>query len=178
MATTSTSIVAFNVQICRACYACTYYCWTLVLTLTWLHTLRQIPRQIKLNVTANKTDFHNQDTHCQTNHWKLDIHVCQNVILSTLWSTLWPQTEPRTNKSAFILLRQLTTWHCSHLLLQAWRPPLWIDICPPGPQQQTRRSAMQRSMDGTERWTDRRTPYRYAGPAAYCASSINHKISK
>ena len=36
------------------------------------------------------------------------------------------------------------------------RPPLSIDIsCPPGPQQQTRRTLLQRSTDGTNRWTDR-----------------------
>jgi len=156
MTTTSTSIVAFNVQICRACYACTYYCWTLVLTLTWLHTLRQIPRQIKLNVTANKTDFHNQDSHCQTNHWKLDIHVCQNVILSTLRSTLWPQTEPRTNKSAFILLRQLTTWHCSHLLLQCLAAAAMDRHLPAGPTA-ANPPQCHAAVDGWDREMDRQT---------------------
>jgi len=65
----------------------------------------------------------------------------------------------------FSFLRQLTTWHCSHLLLNAvLLRRLAIDIShPPGPQQQTRRIGMQRSIDGT----DGRTPYRYTDPATY-----------
>jgi len=38
------------------------------------------------------------------------------------------------------------------------RAPLPIDIsCPPGPQQQTRHSGMQLSINGTDRQTDRHT---------------------
>jgi len=36
-----------------------------------------------------------------------------------------------------------------------WQQQLSIDVsCPPGPQQQTRRSGMQQSTDGTDRQTD------------------------
>jgi len=36
-----------------------------------------------------------------------------------------------------------------------WRPPLSIDIsCPWGTQQQTRRTLLQRSIDGTDRRMD------------------------
>jgi len=49
-----------------------------------------------------------------------------------------------------------------------------IDIsCPPGPQQQTRRTLVQRSIDGTDRRTDGRTLYRHADPAAHCASRVD-----
>jgi len=52
-----------------------------------------------------------------------------------------------------------------------------IDIsCPLGPQQQTRRTLLQRSIDGTERQTDGRTdgrtPNRYIEPVEYYASSV------
>ena len=41
-----------------------------------------------------------------------------------------------------------------------------IDIASPrGPQQQTRRTLLQRSIDGTDRQTDRRTLHRYTDPA-------------
>jgi len=73
------------------------------------------------------------------------------------------------------LLRQLTTWHCSRLLLSAV-PPLQIcrrDVqqsieiaCLRGPQQQTRRKLLQRSTGWTDRRTDGRTPYRYIDRAA------------
>ena len=56
-----------------------------------------------------------------------------------------------------------------------------IDISfPPGPQQQTRRSDMQRSIGGTERQTDGqtdgRTMYRYIDPAPHTmrATPIGH----
>ena len=66
--------------------------------------------------------------------------------------------------TVFSFRRHLTTWHCSHL-----RPPLSIDIsCTPGPQQQTRRTLLQRWIDGWDRQTDGRTPYRYIDPGA-CA---------
>ena len=76
------------------------------------------------------------------------------------------------NKSVFGFLRQLTTWHCSHLLLSAvllgaLRPHLTIDIAySPGARQQTRRTLLQRANG-----TDRQTPYRYIDPAAYSAAS-------
>jgi len=43
-----------------------------------------------------------------------------------------------------------------------------------GPQQQTR--LKMRSMDGTDRRTDGRTPYRYVDPAAYFARSVNNLL--
>jgi len=46
--------------------------------------------------------------------------------------------------------------------------------CPRDAQQQTRRTLLQRSTDGTDRQTDRQTLYRYRDPAAYYASSINN----
>ena len=46
-----------------------------------------------------------------------------------------------------------------------------------GPQQQTRRTPLQRSTDGTDRQTYGRTPYRYIGPTAYYASSVHNKFS-
>jgi len=49
-----------------------------------------------------------------------------------------------------------------------------IDIsCPPGPQQQTRRTLLQRSTAGTDRWKDGRTPYRYTDPAAYYKREVS-----
>jgi len=80
------------------------------------------------------------------------------------------------NKSVFSFLRTLKTWHCPHLLLRAVLRPRAaaapavqqsIDISqPPGPQQQTRRTLMQRA-NGTDRRTDGRTPYRYTDPALH-----------
>ena len=77
------------------------------------------------------------------------------------------QQSTNTNKtSTFSRLRRLSTRHCSHLLPNAvllcavavWRPSLSIDIsCPRGAQQQTRRTLLQRSIDGTDRQTDRQT---------------------
>jgi len=66
----------------------------------------------------------------------------------------------------FSFLRQLKTWHCPHLLLWAVlrravaAPAVQqsIDIsCPLGPQQQTRRTLLQRT-NGTDRRTDEHTP--------------------
>jgi len=62
----------------------------------------------------------------------------------------------------FSLLRQLSTWRCSRVLLRApaagtrrWRPKLSIDICgPQGAQQQTRRPPLLLSIDSTGRRTD------------------------
>ena len=44
-----------------------------------------------------------------------------------------------------------------------------------GPQQQTRRTLLQRSTDGTDRQAYGRTPYRYIDPTAYYASSVHNK---
>ena len=78
-------------------------------------------------------------------------------------------------KSVFSFLRQLTTWHCSQLLLSAGRAAIDRYLLPVhGPQQQTR--LKMRSMDGTDRRTDGRTPYRYIDPAAYFARSVNNLL--
>jgi len=61
-----------------------------------------------------------------------------------------------TKKSAFSFVRQLSTWHCPHLLLsaalQARRAAIDRYIsCPPGAKQQTRSCGermMGRTMDG------------------------------
>jgi len=64
-----------------------------------------------------------------------------------------------TSKSVFSFLRQLTTWHCPHLLLLSAGQQS-IDIsCSPDPQQQTRSIGERR-----DRQTDGRTPYRYIDP--------------
>jgi len=76
-----------------------------------------------------------------------------------------PDAKTNINKSVVSFLRQLSTWHCPHSLL---RPRVAcgaavvgqqsIDIsCPPGAQLQTRRTLLQRSIDGTDRQTDGRT---------------------
>jgi len=51
------------------------------------------------------------------------------------------------------------------LLLSA---PAAVDryLLPTGEQQQTRRRLLQRPIDGTDRRTDRRTPYRFIDPAS------------
>ena len=50
-----------------------------------------------------------------------------------------------------------------------------IDISyPPGPQQQTRRTLLQRT-NGIDRQTDRRTPCRHRPRAAYYACSANNE---
>ena len=65
-----------------------------------------------------------------------------------------------SSKSALSFLRQLTTCHCSHLLRHngARRPRRSIDRSispvPTGPQQQTHRGGLQRSIDGTDRRMD------------------------
>jgi len=47
-----------------------------------------------------------------------------------------------------------------------------IDIsCPRGAQQQTRRTLLQRSIDGTDRQTDGRTP----DTAYYCANGVDNR---
>jgi len=121
------------------------------------------------------------------------------------------------HKSVFSFLRQLTTFHCSHLLLNAVllcavllgaRPPPLSSISParpPGPQQQTlrngvwqpndgtvtiacpriawqqtRRTLLQRSIDGTDRRTDRQADRRTDAVSLHrpcrllCASSVNN----
>ena len=83
-------------------------------------------------------------------------------------------------------LRQLTTWHCPHLLLRAaaaaerrlcMQQSIGIS-CSSGPQQQSRSSDV-RWGNGTDRRTDRqtggerdgRTPYLYTDPAPYAVSA-------
>ena len=70
-----------------------------------------------------------------------------------------PRCQFHASKPVFSFLRQLTAWHCPHLLLRAVLRRGWllsagrqsVDIsCSPGPQQQTRSS-------GVRRTTDRRT---------------------
>jgi len=57
------------------------------------------------------------------------------------------------------------------LLPRARRPPLSIDIsCPRGAQQQTRRTPLLLSIDGTDGQTDGRTLDRYIDPAPYAGS--------
>jgi len=53
------------------------------------------------------------------------------------------------------------------------RPPLSTDIsCPPGAQQQTRRTPQRLSNDGTDRRTDGRTWDRYVEPAAHTVRAV------
>ena len=59
------------------------------------------------------------------------------------------------------------------LLLGARRPPLSIDTsCPHGAQQQTHRTPLMRSNDGTDRRTDGRTPDRYTDRAPHTVWSM------
>jgi len=79
-----------------------------------------------------------------------------------------PSSNGVDSNSVFSFLRQPATWHCSHLQLN--NLPLSIDIsCSPGPQQQTRRTLLQRSIDVT----DGRTSYRYVDPVALYASIMS-----
>ena len=74
------------------------------------------------------------------------------------------------NKSVFSLLRQLTTWHCSRLLLNAAllgaRRPRTVDrhLLPGGHPAANPPHAVD--IDGT----DGRTPCRYTDPATYCVN--------
>ena len=68
---------------------------------------------------------------------------------------------------------RLSTWHCPHLLLSA---VLSIDI---SDQQQTRRTPLLRSNDGTHRRTDTQTDGRplHRAWCAYCAcSSLGQQV--
>jgi len=67
------------------------------------------------------------------------------------------------NKTTLSFLRQLTTWHCSQLLLSAGRAAVDQISCWLGSQQQTRRTLLQQSIHGTDAWT----PYCYIDPAAH-----------
>ena len=101
------------------------------------------------------------------------------------------------NKSAFSLVTLLSTLHlllsavmrvraAAPLLLGARRPPLSIDIsCSHGAQQQTRRTPLLRSNDGTvdgridaqtDRGTDTGPLYRPC--SAYCTGSANNNDSE
>ena len=67
---------------------------------------------------------------------------------------------------------------CGVVLLGARRPPLSIDIsCPPGAQQQTRRTPLLRSIDGIDRQTHRRTDIRplHRPCSAYYADNVNNQ---
>jgi len=82
-----------------------------------------------------------------------------------------------TNKSVSSFLMPVHNTSLLALLLNAvlLRRPAATAVdrylpSPPGPQQQTRRTGMQRSIDGT----DGRTPYRYIDSAACYASSVNN----
>jgi len=60
------------------------------------------------------------------------------------------------------------------LLLGAWHQPLSIDIrIPLGAQQQTRRTPLLRSIDGTDRRTDGCTPDRYIDPALHTMRTVS-----
>ena len=67
----------------------------------------------------------------------------------------------------FSFLRQLTTWHCSQLLLSAGRATIDRYLLAAGPTVANPPHAW--SIDGT----DRGTPYRYVDPVAYYASSVS-----
>ena len=81
----------------------------------------------------------------------------------------------------FSFLRALTTWHCPHLLLRAVLRPRAattpavqqsIDISfPPGPQQQTCHTLLQRA-NGTDSRMDT-VPF-HRPCSAYCAGSANN----
>jgi len=88
-------------------------------------------------------------------------------------------------KSVSSFLRQLSTCHCSYLLLSAVqplraagplllgarRPPLSFDIsCPHGAQQQTRRTPRLRSNDGKK---DGRTLDRFIDPASHTMRQVS-----
>ena len=81
-----------------------------------------------------------------------------------------PTSTPRhvSSFAVFSFVCQLSTCHCPHLLLLrrcCWAPNAGqqsIGIsCPSGAQQQTRRTLLRRSIDGTDRRADGRTPVCY-----------------
>ena len=72
----------------------------------------------------------------------------------------------------FSFLRQLTTWHCSQLLLSAGRAATDRYLLPAGPTAANPPHAAT-AVDRWVRQTDRQTPYRYIDPAAYYAGSTN-----
>jgi len=89
-------------------------------------------------------------------------------------------TSDNSNKSVFSFLRQLTTWHCSHSLLDAvllyWATGV-RHCCSIFPVRRAHSSKLtacccsSQYIDGTQ--TDGQTPYRYIDPAAYYVSSVN-----
>ena len=109
-----------------------------------------------------------------TNHYQICCRVAclQNV---------------KCNKSVESFLRQLKTWHCSHLLLHAMllctrRPPLGVGRCywtifSAHWAHSSKPTAVACSSQQTDRQTDGRTLYCYTDPAAYYVSSVskNHR---
>jgi len=94
-----------------------------------------------------------------------------------------PGAHTELSKPVFGFLCTLTTWHCPHspaaapCCCAARRPPLLIDIsCTPGPQQQTRRTLLQRSKAGTDRQTDT-VPF-HRPCSAYYAGNANKGITQ
>ena len=78
--------------------------------------------------------------------------------------------------SAEVCSASYVSWQRDTARSCCWAPAVQqsIDIsCPPGAQQQTRRTLLQRSINETVRRTDRRTPNRYPDTAAYSAISVS-----
>ena len=73
------------------------------------------------------------------------------------------------NKSVFSFLRQLTTWHCPHLLLSAGRAAI---SCSPGPQQQTRSTHWRVASE----WDTQRDGLLACDPTARFPSPSSHMV--
>jgi len=93
------------------------------------------------------------------------IRVLYNYSYSLRATGAWPTCITR-------LCVQLTTWHCSHLLLSAVACCSNRSISPArrADADMDRKAAAARQTDGQ---TYGRTPYRYMDPAAYYANSAN-----
>ena len=91
------------------------------------------------------------------------------------WSLYSNDKQHRARWLLFSLAPRLSTWHCPHLLQSDGGRLLSIDIsCPRGAQQQTRRTQLLLSIDGTDKQTDRRTVARpfYKLCSSYCAVTV------
>ena len=84
-------------------------------------------------------------------------------------------------KPVFSFLSQLTTWHCSQLLLSAGRAAIdrYLLLARPTaaypPHAAAAVDRWDKRADGRtemDKRTDRRTPYRYIDPVTFCASSV------